>query len=375
MTVTTAARPAGPEAVAGDPTLALPTLADRVRGTLARAAMRLPVPMRRVLSGRPAISVDGQTLDATLQFLLAVRGRVGDRPLTHGEPAEARARHRREILSVRGPATPVGAVRTLSIPGGAGALRARYYAAPGQGAEPLPLLVFLHGGGFVIGDLDTHDEVCRLLARHARHHVLSVAYRLAPEHPCPAAIEDAEAAFRWAQRHAGALDADPSRIAVGGDSAGGNLAAVVAQRTARERPPIAQLLLYPPTDHVATRPSHALFDGYFLTMADRNAFYAHYTQGATLAHDDPRLSPLRATSLAGLPPAFVVTAGFDVLRDEGEAYAAALQGAGTPCRVHREPTLGHGFVQLTGVCQAAHRATVSLAHQWRGFVAQPDGTA
>lgn len=375
MTGTAAERPADAPALPAVPGGALPGLADRVRGALARALVRLPAPVLRALSGRPAVRRDGQTLDAALQFVLVARGRREERPLTAGSPAEARVRHRREILSVRGPTTAVGTVRDLAVDGAAGLLPARLYTPPRQPPAAPPLLVYFHGGGFVIGDLDTADEICRLLARYAGHAVLSVAYRLAPEHPFPAAIDDAEAAFRWSQAHAASLGADPSRVAVGGDSAGANLATVLAQRTAHDRPPAGQLLLYPPTDTTTAWPSHALFDGFFLSMADRNAFHAYYAAASNAPGADPRLSPLRATILAGLAPALVVTAGFDVLRDEGESYAAALLAAGTRCERYREPALGHGFAQLTGVCPAAHRAMVALARRWQAFVDRLPGTA
>jgi len=204
------------------------------------------------------------------------------------------------------------------------------------------------------------DEPCRLLCHHGAMAVLSVDYRLAPEHPFPAALVDATAALRWAQEHASDLGVDPDRIAIGGDSAGGNLAAVVSQRTRAEAPPTAQLLVYPPTDRPSPRASHRLFDGYLLSMADRAAFHSTYTGDAVPA-DDPRVSPLYASDLSGLPPALVVTAGFDVLRDEGEAYARALRDVGTVCELHREPSLPHGFLQLTSISRAAHHATIEVA--------------
>ncbi|MGI9182869.1 MAG: alpha/beta hydrolase [Longimicrobiaceae bacterium] len=348
----------------------MPSLRDRLRGAAARSLCRLPAPLQIRLSRRPPVRIDGQTLDPTLQLLLAARPKGIRTPLTAGSPAEARRRFRREGLSVRGRATAIGAVRDLTVTGGAGPLRARHYApASAGGAAPAPpLLVYYHGGGFMLGDLDTHDEVCRLLCLHGGQQVLSVEYRLAPEHPFPAAVEDAEAGFRWTQAHAGELGADPERVAVGGDSAGANLAAVVAQRTAHARPPAAQLLLYPPTDRVTARRSHELFgEGFFLSLADRAAFSAHYF-GTSAGEDDPHSSPLMAADLSRLPPALVVTAGFDVLRDEGEAYARALSEAGTSCVLHCEPSLAHGFVQLTGVCPAAHRATVALARRWRSLL-------
>jgi acetyl esterase len=174
-------------------------------------------------------------------------------------------------------------------------------------------------------------------------------------------------ALRWAQGNAAALGADPARVAVGGDSAGATMSAVVAQLATRAgRPPAAQLLIYPATDGETARPSQALFgEGFFLSPRDRTAFSTYYLSGTGVTSADPRVSPLRAPDLSGLPAALVVTAGFDLLRDEGEAYAAALRAAGTTVRAYRLSGLGHGFVNMTGVCPAAHSAMVRIAHDVR----------
>jgi acetyl esterase len=346
---------------------------DRIRGRLALLLARLPDAAQYRLSRRAPIVIDGQTLDPALQMLTAFRPRGQRAPLTHGTPSRARERFRREILSVQGPRTPVAAVRELTVDGGAGPLPARHYAPPtvdsGDTADAAPLLVYFHGGGFMIGDLDTHDEACRLLCIHGRQHVLSVAYRLAPENPFPAAVDDAVAAFRWAQAHSADLGCDARRVAVGGDSAGGNLASVVALLTRDDRPPAAQLLIYPPTDRTRPVPSWTRFDeGFFLSLPDRMRFHELYVGGTGVADGDPRVSPIKG-DLAGLPPALVISAGFDVLRDEAEAYAHALAAAGTPCTLHREPGMGHGFVQLTGVSRGAKRATIAVAERWRGMLA------
>jgi acetyl esterase len=351
---------------------AIPLL-QRLRGAAARAAARLPDGVQRRLSGRPPVEIDGVRLDATCQLLLAARRPGVANPLTAGTPAEARARFRHEVLSIAGPPTKVGAVREIAVDGADGTLAARHYVPTehptGRDGRPPPLLVFLHGGGFMVGDLDTHDEACRLLCLHGRQQVLSVAYRLAPEHPFPAAADDARAAFRWAQAHATELGADPARVAVGGDSAGANLSAVVAQDTAHDRPPAAQLLIYPPTDRTRRYPSHERFDeGLFLSMADREAFTHACFVIAGAPPEDPRTSPLLGAERGGLPLALVAIAGFDVLRDEGEAYAAALIAAGTPCAVFRAETLPHGFIQLTGVSRAARLATVRMAKRWAALL-------
>ena len=344
------------------------TAFERAQRLAAAAIARLPPRLQVGLSGRPPVRVDGQTLDPQVQLILSVRRALKAPPLCAPTPEAARARFRREMILFRGPQTEVGSVSEFDVPGGGGApLRVRHYAPPGASPD---LLVYLHGGGFVVGDLDTHDEPCRLVCRHARAHVLAVAYRLAPEHPFPAGLEDARAALRWAQANARSLGADPARVSVGGDSAGGNLAAVASRLAAREgSPPSAQLLVYPATDAAARYPSKSLFaDGFFLSDEDCETAYGHYADGAGAGRDDPRVSPLRAEDLRGLAPALVVTAGFDVLRDEGEAYAEALRAAGVPVRLRRFPSLAHGFINMTGVSPAARRATAETARDFRALL-------
>jgi acetyl esterase len=349
------------------------TKTQRLQGAAARALGRLPAPLQLRLSGQPPIVLDGQTLDPQLQLVLAIQRRRNRYGLCEPTPAAARARLRREMLIFGGPKTRVGAIRDFELTTADGLLAVRHYA-PDAAARQRDLLVYLHGGGFVIGDVETHDEACRLLCRYADTHVLSVNYRLAPEHPFPAGLHDALAALRWAQTEAAALGLHAPRVAVGGDSAGANLAAVVAQLGARNgQPPGAQLLIYPATDALTPRASHELFgQGFFLTTADRDAFFRHYLGGIDVDGDDPRVSPLRAPSLAGLPPALVVTAGFDLLRDEGEAYAAALRAAGGKVRAWRAATLAHGFVNMTGICRAARRAVVQIARDWRALLDQTE---
>jgi acetyl esterase len=249
-------------------------------------------------------------------------------------------------------------------------LTARHYEPPAAGAGPAPLLVYLHGGGFVAGDLDTHDEPCRLLCRHAGAHVLAVDYRLAPEFPFPAGVQDAYAVTQWALAHARALGADPARVAVGGDSAGANLATVACLLARRRDAPMpaAQLLLYPPTDyHTSWRSRLAYADGLLLTGADIEFFHAQYA--ASEDADDERHSPLRSKDLSGLPPAMVVTAAFDPLRDEGEAYADALRAAGNRVVSWRVPGLVHGFVNLTTLSGTAHDTVVEVAGALRALLA------
>ncbi|HST60756.1 MAG TPA: alpha/beta hydrolase [Longimicrobium sp.] len=342
-------------------------LAERIEQMAARVLVRLPGHWNVRLSGEPPVTADGLTLDPHVQLFRALRRRRNRHALCEPDLKAARARYRRESLVFRGPVTAVGGVRDFSIPGEGARLRVRHYAPAGPDAQPLT--VYLHGGGFTIGDLDTHDEACRILCAEGGIHVLSVEYRLAPEHPFPAALDDARAALRWAQAHAAELGADPARVALGGDSAGGNLAAVISLETRGDRPPAAQLLIYPVTDRKNTRPSQQMFgEGYFVTDADRAAFTGYYLDGTGTPERDWRVSPLYAQDHAGLPPALVVPAGFDMLRDEGEAYADTLHHAGSPVVLTRIDAHGHGFLHMTGVSPGARRAMVQIAHDWRAVL-------
>jgi acetyl esterase len=342
-------------------------LADRVEVLAARLLSRLPARWQVRLSMQPPVVADGLTLDPHVQLIRAVRRRRSPYGLCEPDVEQGRARYRRECTLFRGEPTPVGSVSDFTIPGPGGPLRLRHYE-PATDA-PQPLTVYLHGGGFTIGDLDTHDEPCRILCRDGNLHVLSVEYRLAPEDPFPAALDDARAALRWAQAHAAELGAEPARVAVGGDSAGGNLAAVIALETRDDTPPAAQLLIYPVVDSGNTRPSQQLFgQGYFLSDEDRAAFTGYYLDGTGVADADWRVAPLYAPDLAGLAPALVVTAGFDLLRDEGEAYAEALRAAGTPVRLTRIAGHGHGFLHMTGVAPTAREAMIQIARDWRALL-------
>ena len=260
---------------------------------------------------------------------------------------------------------PVAEVRELSALGPGGeVIPMRLYrgTTTASGGMP-PALVFFHGGGWVIGDLDTHDSLCRHLANAALSVVISVDYRLAPEHKFPAAVEDSFAATSWVAEQAAALGIDRERLAVGGDSAGGNLAAVVSL-LARDRraPPLRyQVLLYPAVDCGMTHASHQRFaEGYLLTRPTIQWFYDQYLRGPGDI-DDWRASPLRAPDLSGVPPALVLTAGNDVLCDEGEAYARRLQQHGVPVRHQQFPNQIHGFLTMGKIVQAAHPALDEVA--------------
>jgi acetyl esterase len=318
---------------------------------------------------------DGMALDPHLAMILKLGERA--QPDRHGTPVdEQRAAIRESSKVAAGPPIPVGAVRELTVDGDEGPLRARFYspAAAAASPDPLPLLVFFHGGGWVVGDLDTHDQPCRLLCRYAEVHVLSVDYRLAPEHPAPAAAHDAVAAYRWALENAAQLGADPVRVAVGGDSAGGNLAAVVAQqaRNSGIQPPVVQLLVYPGTDASRPYPSKDLFsEGYFLTKKQMDWYWDTYSAGGS--RTDPWLSPLCADDLSGLAPALVTTAAFDPLRDEGEAYAAALREAGTPVVLRRAAGLVHGYLSMTGIHRASFDESLAVAGALSALLAVTPG--
>lgn len=294
------------------------------------------------------------TIDAEILSLAAMAHEVGlPRDFTGRAPGEVRAAFAAVAMPM--PEVALARVEDLEVDGAAGMLPARLYV-PRAGARDA--LVFFHGGGFVLGDLDGHDDLCRRLAVGADSTVLSVAYRLAPEHPFPAAPEDAFAAVCWTHAHAEHLGLDAHTIGVAGDSAGGALAAVASQLAAdRGGPPLAvQLLLYPVADHDFERASYrSNADAPFLTRAQMSWFWEHY---AADPRDrlDPRASPLRAAALAGLPPTVVATAEHDVLADEGAAYAAALAAAGVPV-VHRHfPGLVHGFASLAPFACAARDA-------------------
>ena len=294
-----------------------------------------------------SITIDGNTLDPTLQLMLAGQGLTGvESILTGDDPVTNRLRLRRQTKVIDRNPVQVRAVTDLSIPGPASSIPARHYLPDND--EVGPLLMFIHGGGWVIGDLDTHDNLCRMMCRGAGIHVLSVGYRLAPEHPAPAGLEDCYAAYRWALEHGTELGTRPGVVAVGGDSAGGNLSAVVA-RLGRDEgvPPALQLLLYPSTDQRGETRSRALFaNGFFLSRPAMDWFRGHYLGTSQLDLTDPRISPLLAEDMSALPRALVITAGFDPLRDEGETYATAMRDAGVIVDLRRMSSLTHGFASL-----------------------------
>ncbi|HJW39611.1 MAG TPA: alpha/beta hydrolase [Rhizomicrobium sp.] len=278
-------------------------------------------------------------------------------------PQAARAAMRSSIF--RGGDTAVGRIENRTIPGPAGDIAVRLYTPLGESAPTLAGLVFFHGGGFVIGDLETHDDLCRCLANGSNCRVVSVDYRLAPEHPFPAAVEDCYAATRHIAANAAAFGIDAARLAVGGDSAGGNLAAVVAQLAKLGGGPklAFQLLIYPVTQLGADAETASMREnakGYFLERESMDWFTKLYCPD--MAHrKDPRLSPLLCADLSGLPPAYVVTAGFDPLRDEGRAYADNLDAADVAVTYVNYPGMVHGFFSMRSLIPKAREAVAAAA--------------
>jgi acetyl esterase len=300
-----------------------------------------------VLGGPPPAGAPDLAPEARLLARLAARLDRFDREDRGGEvPARARAAFVAQAAGIGGRPRFEGRTEERTVPGAAGPLRARLYV-PHAAPAPAPLLVFLHGGGWTRGSVDSHDAPCRALAQQAGIRVLSAEYRLAPEHPFPAAADDALAVWRHVAAEPEAYGGEPGRLAIGGDSAGGNLAAVTAigARDAGLPAPALQLLIYPATDLSRKHPSIRTFStGYLLSEADTDRYKRLYVPDPA-RWSDPRASPFLAPDLAGLAPAAVLTAAADPLRDEGEAYAARLREAGVQVHDRRHPHL-HGFLNM-----------------------------
>jgi acetyl esterase len=316
----------------------------RLTGLIARGVLSLPRPLLGALFGEPPPAASG--LDAEAWALARLSSIVTTAP--SAVPVEIGRRLfelRSAPLSVR-PRLPLTAEDRV-LPGPGGPLPARLYV-PAAAPDPGPLLVYFHGGGWVRGSVATHDATCRLLSHLAGVRLLSVDYRLAPEHPFPAAADDALSAYDHVATSPGDFGADPRRLALGGDSAGGNLAAVtaLALRGGELPEPAFQLLVYPACDLVVKRPSVATFSaGYFLTEANMDWYSDQYVPDRE-RRGDPRVSPLHAADLTGLPPAYVATALADPLRDEGDEYAARMAAAGVPVAHHVHPLI-HGFLNTS----------------------------
>jgi acetyl esterase len=342
----------------------------RFEAALARTLARVPEPVIARLLARGARHADDHRLDPQVQWADVLRRLSGRPPIEVGSVARARREYRNiALLERRPPRLPH--VEDRTIDGDAGPIPVRVYR-PRPGAT-LPALLYLHGGGGVIGDLETHDGTCRLFAKRSDCVVVAVDYRLAPEHSYAESANDCVAAYRWLLDATGELGIDRERVIVAGDSRGGKLAAVLCQLVRHEGlpQPRAQVLIYPSTDVSTDYPSRTTFaDAPWLSAGLMQWFERHaLPQG--LDRSDPRVSPMLG-DLHGLAPAIVVVGGFDPLRDEGLAYARRLEASGVPVVVQLEPTLPHAFIHLTGVSRRAARATDDIADAVRhAFVRWP----
>jgi acetyl esterase len=311
--------------------------------------------------------VTDDRLHPEVRVVLAALEAAGGPPLESMAPAEARQAAIDGLKDVDGDSEPVARVEDLRIPGPGGDIPVRVYTP--EGRAPFPALVYFHGGGWVVCDLDTHDKVCRSIARGAGAVVIAVDYRLGPEHKFPAAVEDAQAATKWVASNAGRLGIDPRRIAVGGDSAGGNLSAVVSLRSRADGPALAlQVLVYPVTN-LASFDTHSykeFAEGYHLSRAEMEWFRDCYLGRAEDALSTDA-SPLLAADLRGVPPAVVITAECDVLRDEGEAYAERLKRAGVPVSCTRYPGMIHPFFSMPGAIGDGRKAIEQVAEAVRAM--------
>ena len=329
-----------------------------VQRAIARSILSLPTPILRLMSGGGAIHVGGRTLDPRLQFL-AAQGRHAP-AISSLSPGDVRRGEATGLAAVAGGQQPDVTCSALTVPVAGREIAARLYRPARQDATA-PLMIWSHMGGGVIGTLDTSHGFCSLLAKITRAPVLSVDYRLAPEHRFPAGLDDVLAAYRWARDQAGSFGA--TGMAIGGDSIGGNFTAVICQdlKRAGEDQPVLQLMMYPCTDVASETPSMATYaEAFPLNRAMMDWFMGHYlTPDSDPA--DPRLSPIREDDLSGLAPAIVVTAGFDPLIDQGAAYARALRDAGVATTYRSYDCLCHGFASFTGAVPAANSACHEIA--------------
>lgn len=336
-----------------------------MRKFLVRTVLALPERWLIAWSGGAALTIEGRTLDPRVQFL-AARAKALP-PLSSLPVADARLAAAEGLALLDAPAIPTLEIGNIQIPApGRGAIPARLYR-PRLPNRLTPVLVYFHMGGCVIGDLETCHFFCSLLSQRTGSMVVSVDYRLAPEHKFPAALDDALTAYRWVRENARGLGGNPARIGVGGDSAGGMLAAVIAQemRRAAERAPVIQLLIYPGVDWASETPSMTSYaQSYPLSAEMMLWFKGHYLENPEQALD-PRVSPLRAADFKGLPPALIYTAGHDPLVDQGRDYAEALKTAGVPVLYRCFDSLPHGFTAMSGAIPVARRALDDIAQDLR----------
>ena len=327
---------------------------------LIRCVLALPTPILRALSGGGVVYAGGRTLDPRLQFLTSLAR--NSPPMSATSPEAARGDSARALaLMADTPAADV-TIEGLTVPSAGGEIRVRAYQPAEQDAQA-PVMVFAHMGGGVIGDLETCHAFCGLLAREAHMPVISVDYRLAPEHRYPKGLEDVLAVYRWARDNTARFHAPAGRVAIGGESMGGNFAAVVAQEMKRtgEPQPDLQLLIFPALDVASETASMTTYATAYPLSADTMAWFMGHYMGPEANPTNPRLSPIKSDDLAGLAPAIVVTAGFDPLLDQGEAYARALKSAGVTVGYRCYDHLAHAFTARTGVIPGARDACRELA--------------
>jgi acetyl esterase len=335
------------------------SLANKLRERALRRIMKLPKSMLRKLAG-PKVVLDGNTLDTQTQLLLTIARLLGIRDSDDVE--KSRRAMDQDTPSVSPKFIAQRKERDLFVDGASGKRAARLYVPVTAKSTP-PLLVFFHGGGFAVGSIRSHDLAVRELAHESGCAILSVDYRLAPEHKAPTAPDDGLAAYLWARAHAEDLGIDGEHIGVGGDSAGGNLAAVISHFCLERghRLPDAQILIYPATDLTCAMTSHRTFARGFLLEEERVQWYLGQYLNFADEKREPYVSPHFYERFDGLPPTMLVTAGFDVLRDEGMAYAEKLRAAGVPVTSRIEPGLIHGFFNMSGVIDAARAADLRIA--------------
>ena len=337
---------------------------SKLEMAVGRRLVRMPEQWLDRFGGRLHVSIDGNTLDRRVKFALGLMHRANGGRALHEFGVEGGRTQMRRLPMLMDPEPPkVLRVDETEFDGPRGMVRLRIYVPPGVQGDA-PVLVYFHGGGGVVGDFDTHDVPCRILSREADCAVVAVDYGLAPETPFPGGLEDCIAAFRWVRDHPDAVGGD-GRVAVGGDSMGGNLAASVSLATREEDGPCFQLLIYPSADPAGRTPSRDAFAHGFL-LEDETIEWFHRTYLRDIDAADPRFSVLRAPTHAGVAPAYIATAGFDPLRDEGHAYADALEAAGVEVTRRCFDAHVHGFIHMTGAVPSADEAMKEVGAALRG---------
>lgn len=348
------------------------TVTDRIARVVLKAISALPTAVQRAIAGKPIV-IDGQELQLSTQLGLCLINLLGGESFETKPVPVARDEVARQLWMIGDPVA-VGEIRDFKIDGPHGQIPVRLYR-PADPEPNTPLVVYYHGGGWVVGDLGECDSVCRFLVKHAGVSVLSADYRLAPEHRFPVGLDDCLAAFDYAATHATELGCDPDLVGVAGESAGGNIAAVVSlMTTERARSegsapvPAFQMPFQPVTDLSTKHPSYELFrEGFGLTEAQMDWYKGHYLNSAAEALD-PRVSPLLAEDLRDLPPALVVVAGFDPLRDEGLLYAKRMQEAGVPVTVRLFPGATHAELNATGMGTTSREALLEVVGSMNALI-------